>query len=130
LTNGQTYNVSFYQAAGQQVNDSGPTTEQWQVSLGSSTQYSALMSIPQGGVNPWEPQTLSLTADATSDVLTFLAIGAGGGVPPIVFLDGVDMESSVPEPSALLLLAGVGTVGAGVNRLRRRAKARRANVAV
>jgi hypothetical protein len=44
-------------------------------------------------------------------------------VPPIAFLDGVDMESSVPEPSAGLLLAGVGTVVA-MGRLGRRAMAK------
>jgi hypothetical protein len=124
LTAGQSYNVSFYQAAGQQLGDSGPTTEQWQVTLDSSTQFSALMSIPQGGVSPWEPQTLTLTADSTSDVLSFLAIGGGGGVPPIVFLDGVDMESSVPEPSAVLLLAGIG-VSIGIVKIRRRMLANR-----
>ena len=67
------------------------------------------MSIPQGGMFPWTSQTLTLTADNTSDLLSFIAIGSGG-VPPQIFLDGVDMETNVPEPSALLLLAGVGTV--------------------
>ena len=109
--------MSFYQAAGQQNGDAGPTTEQWQVSLGSDTQFSALMSTPQGSYSPWQTQTLSYTASSTSEVLSFVAVGTG--LPPIVFLDGVDMEANVPEPSALLLLAGVGTVAA-IGRLRRR----------
>jgi hypothetical protein len=121
LTVGQTYNLSFYQAAGQQVNDLGATTEQWQVSLGSQTQMSALMSIPTGGVWPWTPQSMTFTATSSSEVLSFLAVGAGG-VPPMVFLDGVDMESTVPEPSAAALLA-VALVGAGMIRSRRRARA-------
>jgi hypothetical protein len=121
LNVGQTYNLSFYQAAGQQLNDLGATTEQWQVSLGSQTQMSALMSIPQGGVWPWEAQTLPFTATSTSEALSFLAVGSGG-VPPMVFLADPDMESSVPEPSAVLLLAGAGTVCA-MTRLGRRARA-------
>ena len=104
MTVGQTYTVSFYQAAGQQYGDSGATTEQWQVSLGSDTQISAVMNTPSEGVFLWEPQTLTYTASSTSELLSFLAVGSGG-VPPIVFLDGVDMESSVPEPSACLLIA-------------------------
>jgi hypothetical protein len=122
LTVGQSYSVSFVQAAGQEFGDSGTTTEQWQVSLGSNTQLSAVMNTPSQGVFPWESQTLTYTANSTSEVLSFLAVG-GGGVPPIVFLDGVDMEANVPEPSAGLLLAGVGTVVA-MGRLGRRAIAK------
>jgi len=128
LTVGQNYNVSFNQAAGQQSgNLVGPTTEQWEVSLGSSTQFSSLMLTPQGGIFPWEAQTLPFTASSTSEVLSFLAVGTPSGAPPMVFLDGVDMEPSVPEPSALLLLAGVGAVIA-IGRLGRRTLANR-NVA-
>jgi hypothetical protein len=127
LTAGQSYTLSFYQAAGQGLGNSGATTDQWEVTLGSDTQYSSLMSIPQGGMFPWESQTLTLTADNTTDLLSFIAIGSGG-VPPQIFLDGVDMEPSVPEPSALLLLAGVGTVIA-MGRIGRRALANRTRVA-
>jgi hypothetical protein len=127
LTAGQSYALSFYQAAGQGQGDTGATTDQWEVTLGSSTQFSSLMSIPQGGMFPWETQTLTLTADNTTDLLSFIAIGSGG-VPPQIFLDGVDMEPSVPEPSALLLLAGVGTVMA-MGRIGRRALAIRKPVA-
>jgi hypothetical protein len=127
LAVGQSYNLSFYQAAGQELNDYYATTDQWEVSLGSQTQYSALMSIPQAGVWPWEAQTLPFTANSTSELLSFIAIGAGG-YPPQIFLDGVDMEANVPEPSALLLLAGVGTVIA-VGRLGRRVRENRTSVA-
>lgn len=77
------------------------------------------MNTPSEGVFPWESQTLTYTASSTSELLSFLAVGSGG-VPPIAFLDGVDMESSVPEPSAGLLLLGVGAVVA-MGRLGRRA---------
>lgn len=127
LTTGQSYTLSFYQAAGQGLGNIGATTDQWEVSLGSDTQTSALMSIPQGGTFPWEVQTMTLTADNTSDLLSFVAIGSGG-VPPQIFLDGVDLESNVPEPSALLLLGGVGAVIA-IGRVGRRVLAGRAAVA-
>jgi hypothetical protein len=121
LTVGQNYTVSFNQAAGQQSgNLRGATTEQWQVSLGSDTQLSAVMNTPSQGVFPWEAQTLTYTASSTSEVLSFLAVGTPSGAPPMVFLDGVDMESTVPEPSALMLLAGVGAVMA-IGRVGRRA---------
>jgi hypothetical protein len=127
LTAGDSYTVSFYQAAGQGEGDTGATTDQWEVTLGSSTAYSTLMSIPQGGMFPWTSQTLTLTADNTTDLLSFIAVGTGG-VPEQIFLDGVDMESTVPEPSALMLLAGVGAVMA-IGRIGRRVRANRTNVA-
>jgi len=127
LTVGQSYNLSFYQAGGQQVNDYGATSDYWQVSLGSQTQNSAVMNVPSAGVFPWQAQTLPFTATSTSEVQSFLSVGSGG-VPPMVFLADPDLESTVPEPSAFLLLAGVGAVIA-VGRLGRRARANRAVVA-
>ena len=118
LTVGTSYNVSFYQAAGQQVGRTGSTTEQWQVSLGSSTQLSSLVTLPQGGVSPWQQQVLTFTANAASEVLSFLAMGTPNGEPPISFLDGVSM-TVVPEPASLALL-GAGLVGFGMTRQRRR----------
>jgi hypothetical protein len=107
LTAGTSYTVSFYQAAGQQAGFSGPTTEQWKVSLGTQTQYSSLFTLVQGGVGQWQAQALTFVASATSEVLSFLAVGTPNGAPPISFLDGVDLEASVPEPATLGLL-GVG----------------------
>jgi hypothetical protein len=127
LTVGQSYNLTFYQAAGQQQNGTGATTNQWQVSLGSQTQFSTLMPLPQGGIAPWQSQAMTFSASSTSELLSFIAVGTGG-VPPQVFLDGVDMEASVPEPSARFLLAGIGTAIA-VGRLRRYMRANRTNVA-
>jgi hypothetical protein len=109
LTIGQSYDLTFYQAGGQELYGLGGDTEQWQVSLGSQTQLSSLMTVPQGAVVPWESQSMTFTASATSEVLSFFPIGIGGQ-PPMLFLDGVDLESNVPEPSATLLLGGIGTV--------------------
>ena len=121
LTVGTRYNVSFDQAAGQQAGFKGPTTEGWQVSLSdktqTQTQTSSLFSLPQGGVGQWQAQVLTFTATATSEVLSFLAVGTPNGAPPISFLDGVSM-TVVPEPASMALL-GAGLIGFGVTRLRR-----------
>ena len=164
LTVGQTYTLSFYQAASQQGPNSGAfygnTTEQWIVSLGTSGlgisclgcgpynstfgsnegEYynpdsdasivaTALMSTPSGGLTDWQYVSINLTADATTDVLSFLAWGDDGttaNLPPILFLTGVNSAAgltgpSVPEPATLALF-GAAILGMGVVALRRRAR--------
>jgi hypothetical protein len=135
LTVGQIYAVSFSQAAGQQTGFTGATHEQWAVGLGttlalseSSAQLSHQMTLPgpngPGGaaadVYPWESQTLMFTATATSEVLSFLAVGGPNtnNLPPISFLDGVSMNA-VPEPSAVILF-GSGLLGMAAFSIRQR----------
>jgi hypothetical protein len=150
LTVGQTYSLTFYQAASQQTGFYGATTNQWIVSLGTSGlavtygpgvgYYSnpdpsasvvatPLMSVlPEGSVD-WEQVTVNLTADATTDLLSFLAWGDNGStvnLPPIAFLAGVDTPgyappAGVPEPSTLVLF-GAGLLGLGWLTMRGRAK--------
>lgn len=146
LTVGQTYTLGFYQAAGQQTGFTGATTEQWIVSLGKSAlsvhssgsntdtykntdngasiAATTLMNTPSKGDTPWEYVTVNLTADATTDVLSFLAWGDGGSTvnePPIVFLSG--LNSPTPEPASLSIL-GAGLLGCGLILRRRRSSKR------
>lgn len=155
LTKGTTYTLSFYQAAGQQVGYTGNTTEQWIVSLGTSGLYvpglgscggggsepactyantdadasivaTSLMNTPSGGGVDWNYVTVNLTADSTSQLLSFLAWGNGGSTinePPMVFLTGVNSPSglTVPEPGTLAIL-GIGLLGLGGIMLRRRTR--------
>jgi hypothetical protein len=123
------------------------TTEQWIVSLGTSgldfcngcgaadpyygghdsTYFNLdpnasivatpLMTTPPGGLTDWQYVQIFLTADATTDLLSFLAWGDNGNtvnLPPMVFLAGVNsgpgLNAAVPEPGTLSLF-GIGVLG-------------------
>jgi len=123
------------------------TTEQWIVSLGTAgmsfcngcgaadpyygghdSTYSnsdpdasvvatSLMTTPSGGLTDWNYVTVDLTADSTSDLLSFLAWGDNGNtvnLPPIVFLAGVNSPAGLvtPEPGSIVLF-GTVLVGLG-----------------
>jgi hypothetical protein len=77
------------------------------------------------GFSGWQLQTFDFTANSTSELLSFLAVGTPTGVPPFALLDGVSLTAdtvgteSAPEPGSVVLLVG-GLMGLmGVCRLRR-----------
>jgi hypothetical protein len=121
LTVNQQYTVNFFQASGQQVGfaDKGGDKEYWRVGFGGSTQDSKTMDVlPGEPVSGWDPQSLTFTADNTTQVLSFLASGTKD-VPPFALLSGVSVEAvsapsaaSVPEPENYVgTLIGLGFAG-------------------
>jgi len=116
LTVGEQYTVTFYQAAGQQTGFSGSTSDQFQVSFGSESQESTLISINGTAteVTPWEEQSMTFTADSTSDVLSFLPQGnPGEPEPPFALLADVSV-TAVPEPLSGFGLGAIIALGLGV----------------
>ncbi len=114
LTAGQSYDITFYQAAGQQVGFTGATTDRWQVSLGTNSQLSTLIELPsEGVVTPWQKQTLSLKANTTSEVLSFLAVGTPDGLPPFALLTGVTAQATTAVPEPLTFLGTLTALGLG-----------------
>lgn len=127
LVSGDTYEVDFYQGAAQFKAASGDTTDYWAVTLGSETEDSALMTDPSKSLVGWESQSMDFTATATSELLTFFAVGTPMGGPPTALLDGITITDTttptgpVPEPS---MWAGVAIVLAGLIVVRRRQQKR------
>jgi hypothetical protein len=123
LNAGASYTLGFWWAGAQQAGFSGSSTAQWDVSFGSETQDTAVLNTPSEGFTGWQYQTLTFTADATSDLLSFLAVGTPGGVPPFVLLDGVSLDP-VPEAAPSLLLLTVLGLLVGIARLRSKKRLR------
>ena len=123
LTLGEPCTVGFWWAGAQSRPGTGPTTEQWQVSFGSQTQFTSVVSNASEGFTGWTYNTMNFTASGPSDLLSFLAVGTPTGEPPFSLLDGVDVE--VPEPSSVLLITAIGAGCAGFRRMRRRAASKK-----
>ena len=141
LATGQTYVVSFYQAAAQQAPNGGNnfnapngSTETWSLMSKDSNNHSMTASAPSlfaanHDWSGWVQASLSFVATTATMTLSFLAqSNLTSAQPPFALLDGITMAQqtqttqNVPEPpaAALLLagLAGMGILG------RRRARAR------
>jgi hypothetical protein len=132
----QQYSVTFYQAAGQQdgyvyddgtggpkpsttVKYTGDTTDRWQVSFGGVTKLSTLINLDsQAPVSPWQKQTLNFTANASTQLLSFLALGTPDGQPPFALLSSVSVQA-VPEPFTII---GTLVGGTAAFRLRKKLK--------
>ncbi len=115
---GKAATLTFYWGGAQQQGFNGATTEQWQVSLGAETQSTAVVNNAAHGFTGWMMQTFTFTPLASTEVLSFLAIGTPNGMPPFSVLDGVSLQQdAVPEPAAwMLMIAGFGLVGVAARR--------------
>jgi hypothetical protein len=130
LTVGDTYTLSFYWAGAQQTAHDGATTEQWKVTLGGVEQDTPILDNANHGFTGWQLQTFDFTANSTSELLSFLAVGTPNGVPPFSLLDGVSLNAdtsgaqSTPEPGSVVLILGGLMVGLGARRLQKRVRSK------
>jgi len=120
LTPGDSYQLTFWYAGAQQNTKTGDTTEGWDVTLGGTTQDTAVLSTPSGSFTGWVPETFTYTATSTSELLSFLAVGGPSGTePPFALLDGVSLDL-VPDSTSTAGLLGLGVVAMGVAAVSRR----------
>jgi hypothetical protein len=86
---------------------SGATDAPSNINCAGSGASTALIDLANHAFSGWQSETVDLTANSTSDVLSFLAYG-NVQLPPFALLDGVSMNQVTPEPSTLpLLLTGL-----------------------
>jgi hypothetical protein len=131
LTVGRTYTLTFDYAAAQQFQYAGNTIDQWVVTLGGQTIATTNIDLPSHEFSGWFTDSVTFTYDGSGTDLSFVNNGKGGcdsnfvhcaindptasGGPPFSLLDGVSLNSSVPELStwAMVLLgfAGLGYAG-------------------
>ena len=120
LVIGDTYDLSFDWATGQLRSRVGETQEGLNVQVGSLNTFFGPTLTPDMGSTPWVSVTTQFQATATTQVLSFLAIGSPTGLPPVALLDNVSVKQAVPEPGTwAMMLIGFGAVGASL-RFRRR----------
>jgi hypothetical protein len=114
LTVGASYTLGFWWGGAQQESFTGPTSDQWDVSLGSQTQDTVVLQDVNHGFTGWQYQTFTFVASSTSELLSFLAVGTPSGEPPFALLDGVSLTQvaqtgSTPEPATFGLI-GLGLI--------------------
>jgi PEP-CTERM motif len=125
LTVGDKYELSFYWAGTELSNRTGYNSIQVTGSLGGDAFATTPYLNTATGTNPgsfsgWMLENYTFTANASSELLSFLAVGTpAGNVPPFALLDGVSL-SAVPEPSTwAMMLVGFGGLGYAAYRRRR-----------
>ena len=118
LTVGNQYTLTFKYAFGQQAGYTGDTLGLWNVSLGNSTTQTPISSVPSEGFSGWKSDTITFTADSTSELLSFLAEGSPQ-VPPFALLSDVSLVGAPAPGPATGPLAVLALLALGYARLRR-----------
>lgn len=124
------YVFSFDYAGAQETGETGPTNQQWKVTLGGSDYSTPTWVNPGMGFTGWQTFTSSaFTPAANSLALTFESWGravTSGSLPPFLLLDNVKIiESQNPQPPTPsvpgpLPALGIGLTVAWSRKLRRR----------
>jgi PEP-CTERM motif len=124
LAIGQTYELTFEWAGTELSNRTGYNSIMLTGSLGgdpfmTSTYFNTASGSAPGSFSGWMTESFKFTANSTSELLSFLAVGTpSGNVPPFALLDGVSL-TAVPEPSTWAMMF-VGFAGLGYAAFRRR----------
>jgi hypothetical protein len=103
LTPGKASEVSFWWAGAQQFGYTGGTTEQFQVSLGATSQLTPVLHNASHGFTGWKHEVMTFIPTSSTELLSFFAIGTPSGVPPFSLLDGVSVSGAAPEPATWAL---------------------------
>jgi len=96
LVPGRAYKLTFYYAASQSTTRTGATTEWWDVSFGSQTQRTEVLTVPRDAFSGWHMATMTFVAAQASEVLSFQAGGGPSAYPPVSMLDGVSLSAAAP----------------------------------
>jgi hypothetical protein len=89
------------------------------VSFGGQTQHTPVVNNLSHGFTGWMEQNFTFTANGSSDVLSFRAVGTPNGEPPFALLDGVSLVQDVSEPATAGVVVAA-MLGLGFVRMRRR----------
>ena len=118
---GQNYQLTFFSMSNH-TSLSASAFQDWRVTFGGQTQTSRLTTAAAAGT--WVQSSMTFTATAASQALTFMAEYLPGSYPEILNIDGVVLSATpVPEPPPGLL-AGAGLLAIGWTVVRRRATRR------
>ena len=119
LKTGQAYKLTFDYAFSQQRGFTGDTVQYLTSDFGGSTVFtSPTYDLPSKGFSGWDSYSGILTANSTTEVLSFLAHG-NVPVPPFALLTNVSLVA-VPEPGTwAMMIVGLGAVGALARRRQR-----------